>query len=142
MIAVVGVRGTSVVRRAPAGDAEEVLRLRQVMIDALPGGDSSTQWHARSLPALRGEAGRRGRGLGRVRRRPSEPAGRGYVFSVATDPDARRRGYARACMDELPAWFRERGAGQVMLTASPEAEQLYASLGFVHKPDPTMILAL
>lgn len=66
----------------------------------------------------------------------------GYVFSVATDPDARRRGYARACMDELLAWFRERGAGQVMLTASPEAEPLYVSLGFVHKPDPTMILKL
>lgn len=25
----------------------------------------------------------------------------GYVFSVATDPDARRRGYARACVDAL-----------------------------------------
>jgi hypothetical protein len=45
-------------------------------------------------------------------------------------------------MDELLAWFRERGAGQVMLTASPEAEPLYVSLGFVHKPDPTMILPL
>jgi GNAT superfamily N-acetyltransferase len=66
----------------------------------------------------------------------------GYVFSVATDPRARRRGYARACMDELLAWFRERGAGQVMLTTSTEAEPLYASLGFVHKPDPTMILKL
>lgn len=45
-------------------------------------------------------------------------------------------------MDELLLWFRERGAGQVMLTASAEAEPLYASLGFVHKPDPTMILKL
>ena len=66
----------------------------------------------------------------------------GYVFSVATDPGARRRGYARACMDELLEWFREKGAGQVMLTASAEAEPLYVSLGFVHKPDPTMILKL
>jgi hypothetical protein len=45
-------------------------------------------------------------------------------------------------MAELLAWFRERGAGQVMLTASAEAESLYASLGFVHKPDPTMTLTL
>lgn len=45
-------------------------------------------------------------------------------------------------MDELLASFRERGARQVMLTASPEAEPLYASLGFVHKPDPTTILKL
>ena len=45
-------------------------------------------------------------------------------------------------MEELLLWFRERGAGQVMLTASPEAEPLYVSLGFVHKPDPTMMRAL
>lgn len=48
----------------------------------------------------------------------------------------------RACVDELLLWFRERGAGQVMLTASAEAEPRYASLGFVHRPDPTMILRL
>jgi hypothetical protein len=29
-----------------------------------------------------------------------------------------------------------------MLTASPEAEPLYVSLGFVPKPDPTMMLTL
>ncbi|MFE0251112.1 GNAT family N-acetyltransferase [Streptomyces sp. NPDC059010] len=155
----------SLVRRATTGDAEEVLRLRQVMIDALPGGDSSTDWHADSLPALRVKlADADGDFAAFVVDHPDRPgalaalvvgtvdyrigkAGNpgglaGYVFSVATDPQARRRGYARACMDELLAWFRERGAGQVMLTASTEAEPLYASLGFVHKPDPTMILVL
>lgn len=59
MIAVVGVRGMSLVRRATAEDAEEVLRLRQVMIDALPDGDSSTKWHAESLPTLTTGSGRR-----------------------------------------------------------------------------------
>ncbi|MFH0518890.1 GNAT family N-acetyltransferase [Streptomyces sp. M41] len=155
----------NLVRRATTEDAEEVLRLRQVMIDALPGGDGSTAWHTESLPALRQKLGD-GDGdfaafvvdhplrpgalgalvVGTVDYRigkASNPHGlAGYVFSVATDPQARRRGYARACMDELLAWFRERGAGQVMLTASPEAEPLYVSLGFVHKPDPTMILTL
>lgn len=165
MIAVVSVRGMSLVRRATAKDAEEVLRLRQVMIDTLPGGDSSTEWHTESLPSLRERLGEAdGDFAAFVVDHPDRPealaslvvgtvdyrigkAGNprglaGYVFSVATDPHARRRGYARACMDELLVWFRERGAGQVMLTASPEAEPLYASLGFVPKPDPTMILRL
>ncbi|MFE5039139.1 GNAT family N-acetyltransferase [Streptomyces sp. NPDC056683] len=155
----------SLVRRATAEDAAEVLRLRQVMIDALPGGDSSTGWHAEARPALAERlrepdgdfaafvvdhpdrpgalaalvAGTVDYRIGKA----GNPHGRsGYVFSVATDSDARRRGYARACMAELLAWFRERGAGQVMLTASAEAEPLYAALGFVHKPDPTMMLRL
>ncbi|MFF7474928.1 GNAT family N-acetyltransferase [Streptomyces sp. NPDC008092] len=155
----------SLVRRATAEDAAEVLRLRQVMIDALPGGDSSTGWHAEARPALEERlrepdgdfaafvvdhpdrpgalaalvAGTVDYRIGKAH----NPHGRsGYVFSVATDPDARRRGYARACMAELLAWFRERGAAQVMLTASAEAEPLYAALGFVHKQDPTMTLRL
>ncbi|MFF4396618.1 GNAT family N-acetyltransferase [Streptomyces sp. NPDC001480] len=75
--------------------------------------------------------------------RADNPHGRvGHVFSVATDPDARRRGYARACMEELLEWFRERGVRQVDLNASAEAEPLYAALGFVRKPDPSMRLAL
>jgi ribosomal protein S18 acetylase RimI-like enzyme len=74
---------------------------------------------------------------------PGRPGGLlGYVFSVATDPDARRRGYARACMDELLEWFRERGAGHVMLTASPDAEPLYASMGFTRDTTPSMRLYL
>ncbi|MGW4882615.1 GNAT family N-acetyltransferase [Streptomyces sp. NPDC004262] len=155
----------SLVRRAGPGDAPEVLRLRQIMIDALPGGDATTRWHAPALPGLRerlaepdgdfaafvvDHPGRPGAlaalVVGTVDYRigkASSPLGRsGYVFSVATDPDARRRGYARACMARLLDWFRERGAGQVMLTASAEAEPLYAALGFVHKPDPTMTLTL
>jgi ribosomal protein S18 acetylase RimI-like enzyme len=159
------VQDMSLVRRATTEDAGEVLRLRQVMIDTLPGGDASTAWHTEALPSLRERLGETDGDFaafvvdhperpgalaalvaGTVDYRigkASSPHGRsGYVFSVATDPDARRRGYARACMDELLAWFRERGAGQVMLTASPEAEPLYAALGFVHKPDPTMMLRL
>ncbi|MEU6254150.1 GNAT family N-acetyltransferase [Streptomyces sp. NPDC047043] len=155
----------SLVRRAVPEDAPEVLRLRQVMIDDLPGGDKSVDWHEQSLPILRERLGEADADfaafvvdhperpgalaalvVGTVDYRigkAGNPHGRaGYVFSVATDPDARRRGYARACMEELMEWFRERGAGQVMLTASAEAEPLYASLGFVHKPDPTMMRRL
>ncbi|MEU2225773.1 GNAT family N-acetyltransferase [Streptomyces sp. NPDC018347] len=71
------------------------------------------------------------------------PHGRvGHVFSVATDPDARRRGHARACVEELLSWFRARGAGYVRLNASPEAEPLYASPGFTRDVDPSMRLPL
>ncbi|MEU0284537.1 GNAT family N-acetyltransferase [Streptomyces sp. NPDC052492] len=153
------------VRRATPDDAEEVLRLRQVMIDSLARSDPSTAWHAESLPVLRARLAapdggfaafvvdhpRRSGALaalvaGTIEYRiggAHNPRGTdGYVFSVATDPDARRRGYARACMDALLEWFRERGAVRVRLTASPEAEPMYRSLGFVPKPDPLLELRL
>ncbi|WP_411147202.1 GNAT family N-acetyltransferase [Streptomyces sp. A30] len=156
----------SLVRRATTEDAEEVLRLRQVMIDSQSGPDAGdTEWHAEGLPALRARLSEPdGDFAAFVVDHPERPgalaalvvgtidyrigkAGNprglaGYVFSVATDPDARRRGYARACMEELLAWFRERGAGQVLLTASKEAEPLYASLGFARQPDPAMGMRL
>lgn len=158
------VRDMSLVRRAAPDDAAELLRLRQVMIDSMPGSDPATEWHAESLPTLRERltsdddfgafvvdhperpgalaalvVGTVDYRIGKA----ENPRGKaGFVFSVATDPDARRRGYARVCMEELLQWFRERGAGQVLLTASPDAEPLYAALGFTRKPDPMMGLTL
>ncbi|GAB2841996.1 hypothetical protein GCM10027074_05510 [Streptomyces deserti] len=41
-------------------------------------------------------------------------------------------------MEALLEWFRERDAGHVLLTASEEAEPLYASLGFTRDRDPSM----
>jgi GNAT superfamily N-acetyltransferase len=155
----------SAVRRALPEDAEEVLRLRQVMTDSVFASDPSVAWHGESLPTLRAELGEpdgdfaafvvdhpeRPGALaclvaGTIDNRigtASDPRGMvGFVFSVATDPDARRRGYARACMTPLLEWFRGRGARRVQLTASPEAEPLYVSLGFRPKPDPLLELAL
>jgi GNAT superfamily N-acetyltransferase len=142
-----------------------VLRLRQVMIDSMAGADRSTDWHARSLPALRTRLAepdgdfaafvvdhpRRPKALAAMVAgtldyrigRAGNPLGTvGYVFSVATDPDARRQGYARACMDALLDWFRGRGADRVQLTTSAEGAPLYASLGFRPKPDPLLELWL
>ncbi|MBT2504987.1 GNAT family N-acetyltransferase [Streptomyces sp. ISL-98] len=155
----------SPVRRATAADAAEVIRLRQVMIDSVFSVDRSTDWHAESLPTVRKKlADPDGDFAALVVDHPDRPGalaalavgtveyriGRagnphgsvGYVFSVATDPDQRRRGHARACMEALLDWFRERGVGSVDLNASAEAEPLYASLGFVRKPDPSMRLTL
>ncbi|WP_367041552.1 GNAT family N-acetyltransferase [Streptomyces sp. Je 1-332] len=160
----------SLVRRATPEDAEELLRLRQVMIDSVFATDSvsaasDTGWHTESLPVVRDKladpdgdfvafvidqseqpgklaalvVGTLDYRIGRA----GNPQGAiGHVFSVATDPDQRRRGYARACMEVLLDWFRERGAGSVDLNASTDAEPLYASLGFVRKPDPSMRLNL
>lgn len=153
------------VRRAVPEDAPEVLRLRQVMIDALAGGSGATSWHGESLPALRERLGAADGDFaafvvddphapGRLAAlvagtvdyrigKEGDPDGRvGFVFSVATDPGARRRGYARAAMTVLLDWFRARGARRVHLTASPEAEPLYVSLGFRPKPDPLLELTL
>ncbi|MFI6009239.1 GNAT family N-acetyltransferase [Streptomyces sp. NPDC051243] len=155
----------SLVRRALPEDAAEVLRLRQVMIDSMASAPGATDWHAESLPTLRYRLSEPdGNFAAFVVDHPERPGtlaalvvgtleyriGRagnphgviGYVFSVATDPDARRRGYARACMAELLDWFRARGVGYVMLTASADAEPLYASLGFTRDPDPSMRLHL
>jgi GNAT superfamily N-acetyltransferase len=159
------------VRRAVPEDAEELIRLRQVMIDSIfvgrsgTAGESDTGWHAESTLIVRTKLGEpEGDFAAFVIDQPGRPGklaalvvgtldyriGRtgnprgviGCVFSVATEPDYRRRGYARACMEALLDWFRERGAGSVELNASAEAEPLYASLGFVRKPDPSMRLTL
>jgi GNAT superfamily N-acetyltransferase len=74
---------------------------------------------------------------------PDNPTGKlGYVFSVATDPDHRRQGYSRACMQRLLAWYQQRGIIKVDLRASAQGEPLYRSLGFVRTPDPAMRLTL
>ncbi|MGA4842241.1 GNAT family N-acetyltransferase [Streptomyces sp. G45] len=159
----------SLVRRATPDDTGELLRLRQVMLDSVfsldPATRSATDWQAASARTLRPRlADPEGDFAAFVVDHPQRPGalaatavgtleyriGRagnphgvaGYVFSVATDPSARRRGYARACTQALLDWFRERGARSVDLTASPDAEPLYASLGFQRKPDPYMQLKL
>ncbi|MGW3684047.1 GNAT family N-acetyltransferase [Streptomyces prasinus] len=167
------------VRRAVPGDAEEVLRLRQVMIDSMARSSPATDWHADALPVLRAKLaepdgpfaafvvdrpGLPARGGPSAQGGPSargglsalvagtieyriggahDPHGTdGYVFSVATDPDARRRGHARACMEALLEWFRECGAHRIRLTATAQAEPLYSSLGFARRPDPLLELRL
>lgn len=126
-----GVRGMSLVRRAVPEDAREVLRLRQVVIDTLPGSDPATDWHAQSLPGLRERLGEtEGNFAAFVVDHPERPgalaalvAGTvdyrigkagdphgavGFVFSVATDPDARRWGSPRARLFERGEGTRAR----------------------------------
>jgi ribosomal protein S18 acetylase RimI-like enzyme len=59
------------------------------------------------------------------------PAQAGYIQWVATDPDCRRRGYARAVLEAVLAWCDERRLPRVELHATTSGEPLYRSLGFV-----------
>lgn len=56
---------------------------------------------------------------------------RGYVSSVYTAPDYRRRGVARRLMTDLMARAREMGMNRVILWASEMGRPLYLDLGFV-----------
>jgi ribosomal protein S18 acetylase RimI-like enzyme len=146
------------VREATAADAEELVRLRGVLFDETDPGP----WRTQALTDFRAGVGsgnlaafvvaadEPGRlaasAVGVVEQRvasPTNPSGRaGYIFGVATDPAYRRRGYSRACMQRLLAWYQEQNVTRVDLMASPEGEPLYASLGFVRRTDPAMRLTL
>ncbi|MCX4822856.1 GNAT family N-acetyltransferase [Streptomyces sp. NBC_01142] len=149
-------------RLAAPDDAEELVRLRKVMLDSQAGADPDADWQPTAVETLRKKladpaadltafvverpGGLAACAVGTIEYRlggPGNPQGAsGYVFSVATDPDMRRRGHSRACMEALIDWFRERGVRRIDLRASSEGEPLYASLGFARTPDPAMRLTL
>ncbi|HWS32474.1 MAG TPA: GNAT family N-acetyltransferase [Actinoplanes sp.] len=152
------------IRRATPADAAELVRLRSIMLRSFHRGDWNDDWCeparaslARRLaaaePTLAAFVADRpdGSGLaasviGIIEERlggPGNPDGRaGYVFSVSTEPDMRRRGYSRACMEALLQWYRDQGVRVVDLRASPDGEPLYTSLGFTRTSDPAMRLRL
>lgn len=67
---------------------------------------------------------------------------RGHVFNMSTAPGHRGRGYARACLEALLAWFRdETQASLINLNASRDGIALYQSLGFGPPGHPQLRLA-
>ena len=152
-------------RRAGAGDAPELMRLRTVMLTAMdPGGSAAGTWLSTGIAILeRGLVDPAGTlaafvvdrpggpelaacAVGAVDQRlpgPGDPTGlRGYVYNVATDPEHRRRGYSRACMTALLDWYAQRGVGAVDLRASPDGRPLYTDLGFREAGHPVMRLVI
>jgi ribosomal protein S18 acetylase RimI-like enzyme len=153
-------------RAATPDDAPELVRLRVVMYTSMDGDepargpwlDDAERYLRTGLADPHGPLGafvvdRPGSpgklaacAIGSIEYRiagPNNPSGMtGYVFNVATDPDQRRRGYARACVAELLAWYRRRGVTKVDLRATAHAEPLYAALGFARTADPAMRLCL
>jgi GNAT superfamily N-acetyltransferase len=128
-----------VVRRAAAADATALTRLREVMLSDMgmlaaradPGWrDKAEAWFAQRLDlgvvsCAAGMCDQHAPG-------PGNPGGvQGLVFNMSTDPRCRRRGYARACLDALLAWFRDETEARVInLNATGEGTALYRSLGF------------
>ncbi|GGN83661.1 N-acetyltransferase [Actinoplanes lobatus] len=151
-------------RQATPDDADELILLRAVLLHTMGRDDWNDDWREparRSLVRRLGAAeptmaafvverpaggGLAACAVGTIEERlgnPHNPEGRvGYVFSVATHPDMRRRGYSRACVEALLEWYRDQGVTAVHLTASPDGEPLYTSLGFTRHPDPAMRVRL
>jgi GNAT superfamily N-acetyltransferase len=143
-----------IARRAGPRDAEELVRLRGIMLAELADdGPHDLRWREAATVTLRtklAEAAptmaafvvdrpdRPGAlaacAVGVIDQRlgaPGNPCGlTGYVFSVVTDPDLRRRGYSRSCVTALIEWYREQGIPAVDLRASAAGESLYRELGF------------
>jgi len=153
------------VRRAKPDDAEALVRLRALMLEAmgLDTGGPDAPWRDVALRyfidglASPGtfaafvvddpEAGVVAGAVGHVNANPPGPndlsTKRGNLYNVSTEPDFRRRGLARACVVALLAWYRdETEVGQVELHATPDGDTLYRSLGFVTAGYPTQRLPI
>ncbi len=155
------------VRRAVVDDAPELVRLRGVMLAAMSGSQQGSEsWQQAAVERLRkslddgpdggvvafvvdapGKPGTLAACVVGVIERllasPQNPTGdSGYVLSVATHPEHRKRGYSRACMEALLDWYEQRGITEVNLNTSESGERLYRSLGFVRSPEPAMRLML
>jgi ribosomal protein S18 acetylase RimI-like enzyme len=153
-------------RRALPDDAPELVRLRGVMLTDVDGrGPEPGSWQVIAEETLRqrlvepagslaafvvdrpAQPGRLAAcAIGIIEQRlggPDDPGGEyGHIFNVATDPDCRRRGYARACMEAVLEWYRRRGIRKIDLKTSGPGEPLYRSLGFVHSTYPALRLLL
>jgi ribosomal protein S18 acetylase RimI-like enzyme len=142
-----------VVRRADAADAAALTRLREVMLSdmgMLAAGadlgwrDKAEAWFAQRLDdkdevaafviehldlgvvsCAAGVCDKHAPG-------PGNPGGvQGHIFNMSTDPQCRRRGYARACLHALLAWFRDETQARVInLNTTGDGIALYRSLGF------------
>ena len=153
------------VRRAKPDDAEALVRLRALMIEAMGTdvGDENAPWRSMALryfseqleapdrfaafvvddPAVGVVAG----AAGHLNVHAPGPGDlslvRGALYNVSTEPAFRRRGLARACVIALLDWFRdETSAGQIELHATESGDGLYRSLGFVDSRYPAQRLRI
>ena len=55
---------------------------------------------------------------------------RGHIASMSTDPEHRRKGYARLVLTAMMEWFAERDIPRVDLRATADGQPLYEDVGF------------
>lgn len=65
---------------------------------------------------------------------------RAWILSMYTEPQHRRRGYAKTIVETIVAWCRSEGYVNVSLHASDAGRHLYETMGF--KPTNEMRLTL
>lgn len=142
----------AVVRRASVEDAWELTRLRRVMLknfqdihddlweyackdafeQALADPDGMIQAFVVDAGDFPGKLAACSVGL--IEQRLPSPDNHsgliGYIQSVSTDPDYRRRGYARATVEATLEWLDSCGVPKTELTASSMGDDLYRELGF------------
>ncbi|MEU2874017.1 GNAT family N-acetyltransferase [Streptomyces olivoreticuli] len=151
-----------IVRRAIPDDAPELVRLRRVMLDAnhdkptpggawvdecekafrtFPDGDRHFAAFVLDAPDADGRlASCAGAGLSpRLPGHTSTALWHGEIHQVATDPEYRRRGYARRVTRAARDWLAARGCSSAALTATPDGIGLYEELGFRTIPYPRMV---
>jgi GNAT superfamily N-acetyltransferase len=139
-------------RHAKAEDAPEIVRLAGLMYASM-GLTITPEWSALAATEMvrrladadeqlvvlgvdrpDGAPGLAASGAGLVSVRlpsPGNPTGRvGYIQWIATEPEFRRRGLARAIMVALLDWFEAVRVPVVELHATDDGEPLYRSLGF------------
>jgi GNAT superfamily N-acetyltransferase len=157
---------TWTLRRTELADAQELVRLRGLMLQAL-GQDSgladaawraaARDWFAERLARRRdrfvayvigGKPGERllACGLAWLDERvpsPTCPNGlRGHITGMYTEPHARGRGHGRAILGELLGWLQRQGMVVAELHASAQGAPLYRSAGFQLIDYPAMSLRL
>ncbi|MFJ7419612.1 GNAT family N-acetyltransferase [Streptomyces uncialis] len=149
---------TVTVRRAVVADAGELARLRHLSLTcpavpwteprAVPDGPWTTECREAIAALLRDQdrtaafvvdagpgrlaACAMGLLLPRLPGPDSAKPFNGDISTVATDPEFRRLGYARATMTALMDWMAVSGCKGVSLSSSPEGEPLYTSFGFTY----------
>ena len=151
------------IRRATSADAAAVVELRALMFSSMGvAGVEDPQWRQAALEWLRRELDGRhtcvalavapeGRivsgAMGALRFETPSPVNPngvwGLVNNVATLPEARRQGMARACVEDVLRWLREETEAHVVeLFATGEGAGLYGELGFTPTAWPAMRLKL
>ena len=58
-----------------------------------------------------------------------------HIANVYTQAEHRRKGVARALLEEMLRWCQESRIDQITLTASHDGRALYETLGFEPQPD-------
>lgn len=150
------------IRPATVADVDEVVRLAEVMFGAVGYDVSDPSWltSARAVLSARlgddaaafvvdhpaGDGTLIASGAGTILQRlpgPANPTARvGYIQWIATEPEWRGRGLARAVMLELLQWYRENDVLSVELHSSAAGERVYRALGFDEGPHAGLRLRL